>query len=281
MYLYDSQGLLIATSTASVETANFNGWVTVTFPTPILFLPQYTFTLAYGDPTGYSESSGVPGVVDPEQMAWVTGRYGAGSGPGFPPNASGTIYFCDPVWHVDDPGAWPTAVSAPAEVVEHEAKSDPHPQYGTSSESDPNLTTDFGNTLGAGHAYVTAVGAQPSGVFSAATVVGCRAGTATVVGGIAVGYAARVDGAYGVAIGHSTQAQGAGSVALGVSSAGVAAVAPNTDQIMLGTPTHSVAVPGTLAVKGQPINPWVPLTQAAYDALATKDPSTLYVIVPG
>jgi len=41
-----------------------------------------------------------------------------------------------------------------------------------------------------------------------------------------------------------------------------------------------VAPDGTFTIKGgQEINPWVQMTQAAYDALGTKDPKTLYVIV--
>ena len=43
---------------------------------------------------------------------------------------------------------------------------------------------------------------------------------------------------------------------------------------------NNLAVGGGLTVAGAPIQPWVSLTQAAYDALPTKSPTTLYVIVP-
>jgi hypothetical protein len=47
----------------------------------------------------------------------------------------------------------------------------------------------------------------------------------------------------------------------------------------LRTPNNFVAT-GTVTARGnQVLNPWVQMTQAAYDALATKDPNTLYVIV--
>jgi Collagen triple helix repeat (20 copies) len=36
---------------------------------------------------------------------------------------------------------------------------------------------------------------------------------------------------------------------------------------------------GNLYSRGVQVNPWVQMTQAAYDALGTKDPNTLYVIV--
>jgi hypothetical protein len=42
---------------------------------------------------------------------------------------------------------------------------------------------------------------------------------------------------------------------------------------------NTVAAYVSMSVRGQPVNPWVEVTQAAYDALATKDPQTLYVVV--
>lgn len=51
--------------------------------------------------------------------------------------------------------------------------------------------------------------------------------------------------------------------------ASTAALTLRPTQIDVGVP---------LMVQGQPIHPWVPLTQAEYDALATKDPTVLYVV---
>jgi hypothetical protein len=36
---------------------------------------------------------------------------------------------------------------------------------------------------------------------------------------------------------------------------------------------------GNIYSKGTALNPWVQMTQAAYDALAVKNPNTLYVII--
>lgn len=125
-------------------------------------------------------------------------------------------------------------------------------------ESDPNLSTDYGNNVTTGNAYQTAIGAQigMTGAAPGGTAVGCRS-SVTGQYGIAVGYGS-VAGTDAVAIGH------------GVS-------APN-NAVAIG-PFFQVSVSGQVSSAGKALNPWVQMTQAAYDALGTKDPNTLYVIV--
>jgi len=132
--------------------------------------------------------------------------------------------------------------------------------------------TGVGLTLighGAGY-YPVGTGAASCftgvGAFACPTVPGAGNYAA------AVGYQAAVND-YATAVGSKAEARGIRSTAIGYS-----AIATLDNQIMLGTATEKVEVPGSLAVKGQPINPWVPVTQAEYDALATKDPNTLYVV---
>lgn len=90
--------------------------------------------------------------------------------------------------------------------------------------------------------------------------------------GVAIGYRARYHtGA--VAIGGNAEARGNYSVAIGHG-----AVAEYDNDFVLGNIYGIVKVPGALSVAGVPMNPWVEMTQAAYDALVTKDPKILYVI---
>ena len=115
------------------------------------------------------------------------------------------------------------------------------------------------------------------GASNQATLIGAYACSYTPGGGTqatALGFQSRAAIA-GTALGALSQARGLYSTAVGHG-----AIATLDNQIMLGTAAQAVEVPGSLTVKGQPINPWVSLTQAAYDALPVKSPTTLYVIVP-
>lgn len=113
------------------------------------------------------------------------------------------------------------------------------------------------------------------GAASQVTLVGvfaCSTAPGAGIKGAALGHSTKVNN-YATALGSSAEARGANSTAVGYG-----AIATLANQIMLGTATERVDVPGTLHVKDQPINPWVSITQAAYDALPVKDPNTLYVV---
>ena len=76
------------------------------------------------------------------------------------------------------------------------------------------------------------------------------------------------------ALGSYAEARGISSTALGSY-----AVATLDNQIMLGTASQRVDVPGEFYVKGSQVwKSWTG-TQAAYDAIGSKDPMTLYCVV--
>lgn len=110
-------------------------------------------------------------------------------------------------------------------------------------EADENLSCDFGNTAAAGGSYNTVIGAQAAAGGAGAYVLGCRATASGVYAG-AFGYGSYAPGAEAIALGHNTQALLAGAVAIGTDDVGVGAVAPNTNDFVLGTAKHRIQVPG-------------------------------------
>jgi hypothetical protein len=69
--------------------------------------------------------------------------------------------------------------------------------------------------------------------------------------GVAIGYQANQNnsqGYYTTAIGYTTNAIGSGTVAIGTDHTGTGASASGIDHFVLGTPLHSVQIPGTLTV---------------------------------
>jgi len=101
-------------------------------------------------------------------------------------------------------------------------------------------------------------------------------------GAVAVGEGSRGTASTAVAVGSYAWATHSGSVALGANAATTAA-----DQIMLGSASHKVVVNNDpaaameVATKRYTDTKWTMWTgtQAAYDAIGTKDANCLYVIV--
>lgn len=69
-------------------------------------------------------------------------------------------------------------------------------------------------------------------------------------GGIAAGSGSYASAIYSIAIGMNVTSAHAGSVVLGVKSDGTSSTTSATNQVILGTASHSVLVPGTLGVTG-------------------------------
>ena len=141
-----------------------------------------------------------------------------------------------------------------------------------------SISTGSQNT-GLGHAALyqpKAVSANATTTASYQTAVGSQAGAYAAGTGnrlVAVGYQA-VAHTEATALGSLAEARGIRSTAVGYG-----AIATLDNQIMLGTAADTVEVPGAFKVAGSPV--WKAWTgsQAAYDAIGTKDPGTLYVVV--
>jgi hypothetical protein len=109
--IFDSTDTLVATSNASTEPANLEGWVEVTFPTPWVYAANTTFSIIYDDPnTPYTP--GAPTLIYPTAMSFVVavwGTYNAGSS--FPTTGSGAFsFFADP--QVELTAIWPIAIQS-------------------------------------------------------------------------------------------------------------------------------------------------------------------------
>ena len=107
MRLYNSGHALVATSNPSTETAGYDGWVEVTFPTPFVLAPGDTVTIAY-DEQGFKQTTGAPVIAEPSRISWVEGRYGTVWGE-IPPNGVQTTYMADLLWQPAS-SAWPVAL---------------------------------------------------------------------------------------------------------------------------------------------------------------------------
>lgn len=121
-------------------------------------------------------------------------------------------------------------------------------------EADANLTVDYG-TSGSLGSYNSAFGANTQVGASNSTVIGGGAASGMFVGTVALGYGSYVNQHYAIAIGMHAQALGAGAVALGTNANGIGAQAPADNSIVLGTPQHTVMVPGLMTVAADPTVP--------------------------
>lgn len=185
--------------------------------------------------------------------------------------------------------------------------------YGLDSHADENASA-FGLEAAATGSESVAVGYQASASEPAGVAVGVR----TLAGNraVALGGDAHAED-FGIALGAYTQAQYSGAVAIGTDSTMAGAVASTSDQIVLGTTRHTTLAPGEIrsntgfytvgyvyvgsglqvngsatlsadpntamqaATKQYADRKWTKWvgSQAEYDAVAVKDPATLYVIV--
>lgn len=100
-------------------------------------------------------------------------------------------------------------------------------------------------TTGSRQTLVGYMAGQPSSVQTNDTVA---LGYYSLAGGgdgaTAIGSGAQATAAYAIAIGKGATATAAGSLAIGVSSAGVAATTATANQIVIGTASHTVLIPG-------------------------------------
>lgn len=100
---------LLATSAPSVETAGFQGWVSVTFPTPIAVAANQHVVVAKNDPNLYFFTATPPASLHPTHAEIVSGPYGP-IGSSFPPSTSPSTYLIDAIWQPISSSTWPVAV---------------------------------------------------------------------------------------------------------------------------------------------------------------------------
>jgi hypothetical protein len=131
-------------------------------------------------------------------------------------------------------------------------------------EANANLTTDYGTTGSLG-SYNSSFGAETQVGLSHSTIIGTRAACGPYVGNVSVGYGAYTQGHYAMAIGMHANALADGSLALGTNASGVGAQSGGVNSIVLGTPQHTVVVPGSAQVTG---------TVKAADPVAATDLTT-------
>ena len=95
--------------------------------------------------------------------------------------------------------------------------------------------------------YSVAIGNSTSTQGTSTVAIG-NSSQAISTGTIAIGNQTNATNIYAVAIGQYAQATAAGAVAIGTDSGGNGAYSPNTNQIVLGTASHTTYISGSLNV---------------------------------
>jgi hypothetical protein len=167
---------------------------------------------------------------------------------------------------------------------------------GPSNASDPSFCVAVGGVAMCGANGATALGAQSvangaygTAVGAGATAAGLAAigvGTACVsssIGTVAIGYGSKASAVYATALGILSSATAPGSVAIGTDHSETGASTDVQDEIRLGTPLHTVKIPGALDVLGNiigggyssangvTISTALPTAGVAFTPNATKD----------
>ena len=245
---------LLATSVPTVESAGVGGWVSATFPTPLAVAANDELTVCYDEPTNYVYASGTPPATDDTHAVHIGICYGVINS-GYPTAGAGVPYnyFTDLQWQWMPEGeTWPLALTGFPEAP-NDGK-----LYARASTAWNDLTDDFAGKAAAVHSHSQA---------DVTNLVTDLAGKAPAVhthlqsdvSGLTAALAGKAPTSH-------THVQGD---VTGLS----AALAAKEPLIAAGT--------ATLFWRGDKSwgRSFVEMTQAAYDALGSKDPNTLYVVV--
>jgi hypothetical protein len=112
-------GTLIGTSNWTAETASFDGWVSVTFPTPVAVFADDAIAVCYDENVNYVYGTGTPIPVDDTIAVHIGIRYGPYEA-GFPTNTGVPYnYFTDLQWQWMAEGEiWPLAVPGWVQITQ-------------------------------------------------------------------------------------------------------------------------------------------------------------------
>ena len=278
LYRWNGSAFVRVASATSLPAAGFTGWYQVPLPTPVAVAAGETYLATHSwDNTDATGATG-PGTSLSPNLTWVSASYGFGSDV-LPNTPFGADLSVDVVYQTGLAHVHPAPVPADTLAAVLAAGN-------TTGERAIIMPSGILN----GRAATTAIAATAlaNGVRKGAqfyagaadTVVG---GTASLVGGdgdLSSGAILTVSGAESGTNkpgGDITLGPGPGA---GTGRRGLIRTAANA------LPTTDPAVPdawwksplGQVVVTGA-VPAWVQMTQAAYNALGTKNPNVLYVIV--